>query len=79
MSAVEPKPDKVEIPVTDVPELAKNVIAAKPKAPKKSTLLSITVRASAVGLPGFKPGIELPYFLSWLAISLGCILGTNEA
>ena len=50
-----------------------------PKAPINVVLVKILSRASAVGLPGFTPGIEEPYFFRLSAISFGCIFGIIDA
>ena len=40
---------------------------------------NILSNASAVGLPGFIPGIDDPYFFKLSAISFGCIFGIIDA
>ena len=64
--------------IYDAPD---GIKATTPKhnAPSKVILESILSRASAVGLPGFIPGIDEPYFFKLFAISFGCILGIIEA
>ncbi len=52
---------------------------AKLNAPIKVVLLKILSNASAVGLPGFIPGMDEPYFFKLVAISLGCKFGMIEA
>ena len=42
-------------------------------------MVNILSRASAVGLPGFTPGIDEPYFFKLSAISLGCIFGDGSS
>ena len=56
-----------------------NAIVAKLNAPINVVLLKILSNASAVGFPGFIPGIDDPYFFRFVAISFGCRFGIIDA
>ena len=79
ISEVAPKPCRVVISV--ILDETEGTIAIIPRAiaPININLVKISSSLSAVGLPGFTPGIAEPYFLRLSAISLGCIEGMIEA
>ncbi len=76
---VAPKPCNVVIFV--ILEAIVGTIAMIPSAiaPISINLDKISSNFSAVGLPGFTPGIAEPYFLRLFAISFGYIFGIIEA
>ena len=76
---VAPRPCIVVIFVILLAIVGISAIIPREIAPINIVLLNISSSLSAVGFPGFTPGIAEPYFLRLFAIYLGCILGIIDA